>query len=226
MEQLCRLFGSCCLLRTSRGVVARTYAADLFRSCTDFSRIVATQFIGAPLYWFNSDLYYAYMALTKQSFGIFVTTLTQWWAPTPVRVSGDASVAGQIKQTEDGRVELNFPGRVVLIGNHQVRTNTAVGWQHANIICLDILRLALLLVGRLHEQPPNARPHLHHPKRILKLRPCNRVGDEVLRICVHVSKDGDRSTKIGTQVAEIEDSACRTDVWNFRTRSDVAFTVP
>jgi len=42
-------------------------------------RIVVTQLLGAPLYWINKDLYYAYMALTKQSFGIFVTTLTQWW---------------------------------------------------------------------------------------------------------------------------------------------------
>lgn len=90
--------------------------------------IVATQLIGAPLYWFDRDLYYAYMALTKQSFGIFVTTLTQWWAPTPVRVSGDASVAGQIKQTGDGRVELNFPGRVVLIGNHQIYSDWLYFW--------------------------------------------------------------------------------------------------
>jgi lysocardiolipin and lysophospholipid acyltransferase len=102
-------------------VAARMYGKDLFRSSADFSRIVATQFFGVPLYWLNRDLYYAYMALTKQSFGIFVTTLTQWWAPTPVRVSGDASVAGQIKKTKDGRVELDFPERVVMIGNHQVR---------------------------------------------------------------------------------------------------------
>jgi lysocardiolipin and lysophospholipid acyltransferase len=98
------------------------YARDLLRSSADLSSIVATQFFGVPLYWLNRDLYYAYMALTKQSFGIFVTTLTQWWAPTPVRVSGDASLAGQIKRTGDGRVELDFPERVVLIGNHQVGT--------------------------------------------------------------------------------------------------------
>jgi len=90
--------------------------------------IVATQFIGAPLYWINRDLYYAYMALTKQSFGIFVTTLTQWWAPTAVRVSGDASVAGQLKRTEDGRVELHFPGRVVLIANHQIYSDWLYFW--------------------------------------------------------------------------------------------------
>lgn len=121
MEQLHRFYDFCFLLHTSMPVAARAYCRDLFRSSADLSRIVATQFFGVPLYWLNRDLYYAYMALTKQSFGIFVTTLTQWWAPTPVRVSGDASVAGQIKKAKDGRVQLDFPERVVLIGNHQVR---------------------------------------------------------------------------------------------------------
>jgi hypothetical protein len=60
------------------------------------------------------------MALTKQSFGIYVTTLTQWWSPTVVRISGDASVAGQLKKTKDGRVECHFPDRMVMIANHQV----------------------------------------------------------------------------------------------------------
>ena len=136
MEQPRRFYGSCCSSRTSCHVVARESARRTLRSFADLPRIVTTQFFGVPLYWINRDLYYAYMALTKQSFGIFVTTLTQWWAPTPVRVSGDASVAGQIKKTKDGRVELEFPGRVVLIGNHQVRINLLQGWKHADIdIC-------------------------------------------------------------------------------------------
>ena len=62
------------------------------------------------------------MALTKQSFGIVVTTLTQWWSPTIVRISGDESVKGQLRQTEDGRVECHFPDRMVMIANHQVHT--------------------------------------------------------------------------------------------------------
>ena len=60
------------------------------------------------------------MALTKQSFGLLVTTMTQWWSPTVVRISGDESVAGQIKQRADGRVEFSFPDRLVMIANHQV----------------------------------------------------------------------------------------------------------
>lgn len=83
-------------------------------------RICATQFLGVPLYWINRDFYYAYMALTKQSFGIIVTTLAQWWAPTLIRMSGDASVAGQIRKTADGNIECDFPERMVMIANHQV----------------------------------------------------------------------------------------------------------
>ncbi|KAF4627969.1 hypothetical protein G7Y89_g10183 [Cudoniella acicularis] len=90
--------------------------------------ICATQVLGVPLYWINRDLYYSYIALTKQSFGIVVTTLTQWWAPTLVRVSGDASVAGELKKTPDGRIECHFPDRVVLIANHQLYSDWLYMW--------------------------------------------------------------------------------------------------
>lgn len=79
-----------------------------------------TQFLGLPLYILNRELYYAYMALTKQSFGLLVTTMTHWWAPTTIRISGDASVADQLSLTPDGRVECAFPERMVMIANHQV----------------------------------------------------------------------------------------------------------
>lgn len=82
--------------------------------------IVVTQLIGSPLYWINRDLYYAYMALTKQSFGLLIITGTQWWAPTLVRISGDPDVSKQMRKTPDGRLECNFPDRVVLFANHQV----------------------------------------------------------------------------------------------------------
>lgn len=78
----------------------------------------------------------------------------------------------------------------------------------------DIFRLALLLVGSLHEYPTNARSHLHYPQRITKLGACNRMGDEVLWIRIYVEKDGDGSAETGTQAAEIEDGARWADVWN------------
>src|SRR6266566_6615206 len=80
-----------------------------------------SQWIGAPLYWVNRDLFYAYMAWTKQLFGLLITTMTHWWGPSIIRISGDASVAGQITQAPDGRVQFSFPERLVLIANHQVR---------------------------------------------------------------------------------------------------------
>ena len=84
------------------------------------SSIHLTQLIGAPLYWMNRDLFDAYMTLTKKSFGILITTMTNWWSPTTIRISGDASVAEQIRKTRDGRVEFMFPDRLIMIANHQV----------------------------------------------------------------------------------------------------------
>lgn len=83
-----------------------------------------TQLIGAPLYWIDRDLFYSYMAVTKESFGILAVTVTHWWGATVMRISGDESVAGQIRKTADGRVEFDFPERLVLIANHQVRLRT------------------------------------------------------------------------------------------------------
>lgn len=87
-----------------------------------------TQFIGTPLYIFTRDYYYAYMAVTKQSFSLVLTTITQWFSPTLVRVSWDSSVQGQIKKKSDGSLETNFPERIVLISNHQVYTDWLYLW--------------------------------------------------------------------------------------------------
>ncbi|KAI0160088.1 acyltransferase-domain-containing protein [Hypoxylon sp. FL1284] len=88
----------------------------------------ATQILGAPLYYVNREFYYAYMALTKASFGLLVTTMTQWWAPTVIRISGDSSVAGQFSVTPDGRVQCAFPERMVMIANHQIYTDWLYLW--------------------------------------------------------------------------------------------------
>jgi lysocardiolipin and lysophospholipid acyltransferase len=90
--------------------------------------IFITQLIGAPLYWYNRDLYYAYMAYTKQSFALLSMSVTEWWGPTVIRMSGDASVADQIHLTPDGRVEFSFPERLVLVANHQIYTDWLYLW--------------------------------------------------------------------------------------------------
>ncbi|RDW84685.1 putative 1-acyl-sn-glycerol-3-phosphate acyltransferase gamma [Coleophoma cylindrospora] len=93
--------------------------------------IAVTQFLGSPLYLINRDYFYAYMALTKQSFGLVITVMTRWWSPTVVRISGDASVAGQMRKTADGRVEFSFPDRLVMIANHQIYTDWIYLWWSA-----------------------------------------------------------------------------------------------
>src|SRR5438034_9307640 len=51
--------------------------------------INASQFLGAPLQLINKDWYNAWIAWTKESFGLLTMTMTQWWSPTVVKVSGD-----------------------------------------------------------------------------------------------------------------------------------------
>lgn len=79
-----------------------------------------TQLLGAWLYFYNQEWYYAWMAVTKQHFALLIVTMQQWWAPIKVRLSWDSSMRGQFRKTEDGRLETDFPERIVLIANHQV----------------------------------------------------------------------------------------------------------
>ncbi|KAH4084099.1 hypothetical protein HBH70_027370 [Parastagonospora nodorum] len=90
--------------------------------------IAVTQFIGAPLYFYSKDLFYAWMAMSKQHFGIVSTTMTYWWAPVKIRISGDESVRGQMRKTEDGRLECDFPERIVYVSNHQIYTDWVYLW--------------------------------------------------------------------------------------------------
>ncbi|KAL6247469.1 hypothetical protein RBB50_005815 [Rhinocladiella similis] len=87
-----------------------------------------SQFLGAPLALVNQDWYNAWIAFTKQSFGLLTMTLTQTFAPTKVIVSGDASVRGQLLKSVDGDLVLDFPERLVLIANHQIYTDWLYLW--------------------------------------------------------------------------------------------------
>ncbi|KAL2891106.1 putative acyltransferase [Ceratocystis lukuohia] len=110
------------LMQVARGVVLALY---FLVGCL---AILATQVLGSPLYWINRPLYYSYIALTKQSFALLAITVTQWWGPTTIRISGDDSVANQMRRTQDGRVEFDFPERLVLIANHQIYTDWLYLW--------------------------------------------------------------------------------------------------
>ena len=90
--------------------------------------IALTQYLGAPLYLINRDYYYAFMALTKQSFGLVIITLTQWFSPTVVRISGDKSVQGQLRRSKNGLLQINFPERLVMISNHQLYSDWLYLW--------------------------------------------------------------------------------------------------
>jgi hypothetical protein len=68
------------------------------------------------------------MAYTKECFAILITCLTQWWAPTVVRVSGDSSMIGQLIKRKDGSLQCNFADRMVLMANHQLYTDWLYLW--------------------------------------------------------------------------------------------------
>ncbi len=91
-------------------------------------RINAAQFLGAPLALINEDWHNQWIALNKQSWGLLITTMTNWWSPTLVRVSGDKSVRGQLQKTVDGSLYCDFSERMVLIANHQVYTYIDLYW--------------------------------------------------------------------------------------------------
>ncbi|RMZ72024.1 1-acyl-sn-glycerol-3-phosphate acyltransferase gamma [Pyrenophora seminiperda CCB06] len=90
--------------------------------------ISASQFLGAPLKLIDPQFYDAYMAYTKECFAILITCLTQWWAPTVVRVSGDSSMVGQLIKRKDGSLQCNFADRMVLMANHQLYTDWLYLW--------------------------------------------------------------------------------------------------
>lgn len=87
-----------------------------------------SQIIGSPLYFYSKDYYYAYMAFCKQSFGIVIITVTQWFCPSVIRVSWDASLKGQFKKTKDGRLESQLPERLIFMSNHQIYTDWLYLW--------------------------------------------------------------------------------------------------
>ncbi|KAJ9614264.1 hypothetical protein H2200_002400 [Cladophialophora chaetospira] len=87
-----------------------------------------SQFLGSPLKSINEDWYNAWIAFTKQSFGLLTMSLTQTFAPTKVIVSGDESVRGQLLKSADGNLILDFPERLVLIANHQIYTDWLYLW--------------------------------------------------------------------------------------------------
>ncbi|KAK8172886.1 acyltransferase-domain-containing protein [Phyllosticta citrichinensis] len=108
--------------QAERGVsVASTFLSGVLA-------INAAQFIGLPFKMIDPKFYNDYIAFTKQSFAVLVTTLTQWWSPTKVHVSGDASLPGQLVQRPDGSLECNFPRRIILMANHQLYTDWLYLW--------------------------------------------------------------------------------------------------
>ncbi|KAK9475796.1 acyltransferase-domain-containing protein [Lipomyces japonicus] len=90
-----------------------------------------SQLVGLPLALFSRNWFHAYRDYTKQSFGILLTSVTQWWSPTPVHVTGDRSVAGLISKSSissRGLLQTKFGERAVLMANHQIYSDWLYLW--------------------------------------------------------------------------------------------------
>lgn len=107
-------------------IVRAIAAVDLFFGTT--VAIHVTQWIGSPMYFWNKDNYYAWMALTKQSFAICLITVVRVFCPTTLWVSWDESMRGQLHKTASGLLETKFPERIVLMSNHQIYTDWSYLW--------------------------------------------------------------------------------------------------
>lgn len=116
--------------------------------------------------------------MTKRSFGLTITLMTQIWGPTTIRVSGDESVAGQIKLRSDGGVQFEFPERLILIANHQVRGYNLTDGHVLTVT--DLHRLALSLVDCICQLSKHAWTYLHHSQGVTQTHPNCRLGYAVL----------------------------------------------
>ncbi|PFH61085.1 hypothetical protein XA68_18293 [Ophiocordyceps unilateralis] len=110
------------LVQVLRGIALAAY----FGLCS--GSILVSQAIGVPLYFIDRDWFYAYVAFTKRAFALTAALMTHIWGPTTMRISGDESIAGQIKPMPDGGVQFSFPERLVLIANHQIYTDWLYLW--------------------------------------------------------------------------------------------------
>lgn len=90
--------------------------------------ISASYILGVPLKSVDPKTYDMSRYRTEEAFAVLVNTITQFWAPTVIRVSGDESMKDQLYQMEDGTLRCNFPHRLILMANHQLYTDWLYLW--------------------------------------------------------------------------------------------------
>lgn len=172
------------------------------------------QVLGSPLYLINKDYYYAYMAVTKQFFGLLVNTITHLFSPTLIRISGDDSVAGQLHVQEDGGLNCDFPHRLILVANHQVSLCPACNLNNM-LSLVDLHRLVVYVVGQLHCS--YAWSHLHYPQGVSEVDSRDWASHAVLRLHLHGSKLGQGQTPHAAPSSKVEQSSRRANVWGQST---------
>jgi lysocardiolipin and lysophospholipid acyltransferase len=94
--------------------------------------IHGTQLVGFPLAYVAPDIWHAWIDLTKQSFGILLTAVSQYWTPCTMHMTGDSSVLDLLSvDPKDGTLITSIGDRAVIIANHQLYSDWVYLWWFA-----------------------------------------------------------------------------------------------
>ncbi|ANB13304.1 Cst26p [Sugiyamaella lignohabitans] len=90
--------------------------------------IYGTQLVGYPIKYVSEPFFHAWVDFTKQSFGLLLVVVTQYWTPVKVTVSGDKSVKGIFSLDEKSLLQTKIPDRAIVISNHQLYSDWVFLW--------------------------------------------------------------------------------------------------
>lgn len=107
--------------------IVRAVSAILFLLVSSIC-INFTQLIGYPIKFISPNIYHAWIDLTKQSFGIYLTAANQLYTPAEVTITGDKSMQGKFTKDSDDNLFTHFGDKAVLISNHQLYVDWIYMW--------------------------------------------------------------------------------------------------
>lgn len=91
--------------------------------------IYGSQLVGLPVRLFSKDWWHAWVDFTKQSFGILLIFVTEWWTPLKVGIYHDPELSELFAiRDKDGLLYSNFSKRAVVMANHQLYTDWVYLW--------------------------------------------------------------------------------------------------
>ncbi len=90
--------------------------------------IVATQTVGFLLLLISPKDLRVWMDYTKQSFGLAIISITQWYSPSKVNIYSDPSMSNVFSVDLNHNLISNFPHHSIIIANHQIYSDWIYLW--------------------------------------------------------------------------------------------------